>query len=278
MVFAATGGSSSGSTETTCFGGSLVLFGGLGSDSSVVVEGDIEKDSMPLNDLWVLSPVSSSLLGSGAGSGAEEGGISRATDDSEALAAWSLVMLEGVGPSPRSLSALAVRRLPPHFYSSDEDECDGNDRCDRGQESHGIAELFIFGGYGLVELPGSTIAGDCDDVGQDSDEEGDIIMAYIDDLWGLSLKVQEPTEEAIDANVDADSNTFPPSDYVVSADGIGWVNEEGMGFTGPSPVEGRNGHTLTCCGNRLVLFGGFVGDGFDQGVHVAEVPSVTSLE
>lgn len=45
-----------------------------------------------------------------------------------------------------------------------------------------------------------------------------------------------------------------------------------MGFPGESIVEGRNGHTLTWCGDKLVLFGGFVGDGFDSGVHVAEPP------
>lgn len=253
------------------------MFGGLGGDGSMGAEGDAEEDRMPLNDLWVLSPVLSLMLGLGAGSG-PEGGITRVAGDSQTLPVWSLVMLEGVGPSPRSLSALAARRPPPHFCSSDGDESDGNDRCDRERESHGTAELFIFGGYGLVELPSGTGAGNSVNVEQDSDEEGDIIMAYIDDLWGLSLNVQRSSEEGVDANVDTVSNTSAASDCVVTAGGIGWVDEEEMGFAGPSSVEGRNGHTLTWCGDKLILFGGFVGDAFDAGVHVAEVPSMAALE
>ena len=133
-------------------------------------------------------------------------------DDSVTPPVWSLVLFDGVGPSPRSLAALSPRP------------------CGR--------DLFLFGGYGLVELPVTRDA---------NNDGGDIITAYIDDLWMLSL----------------DGGVAPSPE---------WVDEEGMGFAGESIVEGRNGHTLTWCGDKLVLFGGFVGDGFDASLHVAETP------
>ena len=81
-----------------------------------------------------------------AAAGEGEGGCPRV---------WSLVMLNGVGPSPRSLAALTPRPC-------------GND-------------LFLFGGYGLVELPSPPpCAGDgvASDAEEDSGEEesADIIM------------------------------------------------------------------------------------------------------
>lgn len=132
-------------------------------------------------------------------------------------------MLEGIGPSPRSLSALSPRP--------------------------GDTDLFLFGGYGLVELPGNS--GDLSaSEGDDESEGDDIVVAYIDDLWMLNLNEGVPSKPQ-------------------------WVDEEGMGFAGESIVEGRNGHTLTWCGHKLVLFGGFVGDGFDASLHVAEPSSLT---
>lgn len=165
-----------------------------------------------------------------AAAGEGEGGCPRV---------WSLVMLNGVGPSPRSLAALTPRPC-------------GND-------------LFLFGGYGLVELPSPPpCAGDgvASDAEEDSGEEesADIIMAYIDDLWRLDL--------ARGGGGGSGSSGGSSS----SASSTRWVDEEEMGSVGCSIVEGRNGHTLTWCGDTLVLFGGFVGDGFDAGLHIAKPP------
>ncbi|CAM9987661.1 unnamed protein product, partial [Hapterophycus canaliculatus] len=212
----------------------LVLFGGLGYAQNE----EEEEDTMPLNDLWVWSP------GGGGGGGGGGFATSHGTGGGEGLlswdggGAWSLVVLDGVGPSPRSLAAVvsAPRRPDP---SRGGGGGGGND--------NGVADLFLFGGYGLVELGGMV-----DDGGAKEEEEegGEIIMAYIDDLWRLTLGGGTAT-------------TVP----------LRWANEAEMGFAGESIVEGRNGHTLTWCGDDLVLFGGFVGDGFDAGVHVAEPPS-----
>lgn len=197
------------SVERSSTLGSLVLFGGLGQNSG----GSDGEGAQPLNDLWVLSSVTEEWLRSLRGTG--EGGCSTPV--------WSLVVLEGIGPSPRSLSALSPRP--------------------------GDTDLFLFGGYGLVELPGNS--GDLSaSEGDDESEGGDIVVAYIDDLWMLNLNEGVPSKPQ-------------------------WVDEEGMGFAGESIVDGRNGHTLTWCGHKLVLFGGFVGDGFDASLHVAEPSSLT---
>lgn len=182
---------------------------------------------MPLNDLWVLSPTNA--LGSGAGlddtvTVAAEG---NGSTDTYLSCVWSLVLLDGVGPSPRSLASLTP--------------------------TPGSGDLFLFGGFGLVELPATAGSKGAIADGREEEEEeegGEIIMAYIDDLWRLSL-----------------------GGGAISASSTEWVDEEGMGFAGESIVEGRNGHTLTWCGEKLILFGGYVGDGFDGGVHAAEAPS-----
>ena len=182
------------------------------------------------------------LTGSTGGDGAAtagegEGGSPRV---------WSLVMLNGVGPSPRSLAVLTPR------------PCGG--------------DLFLFGGYGLVELPAPCASvGVASDAEDDSGEEesADIIMAYIDDLWRLELA----------AGGGGDSGSGCSGGSSSSSSNTRWVDEEEMGYAGCSIVEGRNGHTLTWCGDTLVLFGGFVGDGFDAGLHIAKPPRPpTSLE
>lgn len=204
------------SAEGCSASGSLVLFGGLGH---AVESGDDGEDTMPLNDLWVLSPSSAGRGNTAASLEIALAGVDGGVEDSCSRPTWALVLLDGVGPSPRSLATLSPRPC-------------GSD-------------LFLFGGYGLVELPGSG----------DAEEEGGgaIIVAYIDDLWRLGLGAIAGSGSS---NGGGDS---------------GWVDEQGMGFAGESMVEGRNGHTLTWCGEgKLVLFGGFVGDGFDATVHVAE--------
>ena len=81
--------------------GSLVVFWGLGEDDEEESEESEEPgeghEMVPLNDLWVLSPVSprESLDGGGVE------GASRPV--------WSLVVLDGVGPSSCSLAALIPR-------------------------------------------------------------------------------------------------------------------------------------------------------------------------
>lgn len=210
--------------------GSLVLFGGLGHDAGE--DGDAE-DVALLNDLWVWSPSGprvGSTGGDGAAAAGEGGGVCSGV--------WSMVMLNGVGPSPRSLAALTPRPS-------------GGD-------------LFLFGGYGLVELPSPPcrssdgVASDAADDDSGEEESADIIMAYIDDLWRLDL-----------------AGGGGSSGGAVSTR---WVDEEEMGSAGCSIVEGRNGHTLTWCGDTLVLFGGFVGDRFDAGLHIAKPPPPRSLE
>lgn len=157
-------------------------------------------------------------------------------------------MLNGVGPSPRSLAVLTPR------------PCGG--------------DLFLFGGYGLVELPSPPCDSDgvASDAEDDSGEEesADIIMAYIDDLWRLDLA---------GAGNGSGSSGGGGGGSSSIASSTRWVDEEEMGSVGCSIVEGRNGHTLTWCGDTLVLFGGFVGDGFDAGLHIARPPRPpTSLE
>lgn len=281
LVHATIGGESPESTETSSFDGSLVVFGGLGSDETAKIEG--EEECMPLNDLWVLSPASPATLSKGGEAAATP---AAGHSSNQTLPLWTLVLLDGVGPSPRSLSALAARRPPSIAVNSDDDGDDDNCSESYGHDTardsnRRTAELFIFGGYGLVELPSDKDGKRHDDShGQDSDEDGEIIMAYIDDLWGLSLMLPRRGGESVDGcSVNSNSKTScASSDCVGPASENGWVDEEQMGYPGTSPVEGRNGHTLTWCGDKLILFGGFVGDGFDAGVHVAEVPSVSTVE
>lgn len=185
---------------------------------------------MPLNDLWVLSRVVPVTLGGDGGLGSDG-----SMHDRDGPGVWSSVILNGVGPSPRSLAALSS----PHPGSGD---------------------LFLFGGYGLVELP-APVSADADG----EDDCVDIIMAYIDDLWRLDIP--NPNERR-DGCGEGDGSENEPR--------IQWVDEDDMGFPGESIVEGRNGHSLTWCRGKLVLFGGFVGDGFDASVHVADAPSSSS--
>lgn len=268
-------GRSSGNPSSV---GSLVLFGGLGINGSIAAA-DAEEEPMPLNDLWVLSPASASYFG--VGSEVKECSVAPAMGNSQALPVWSSVMLDGVGPSPRSLSALVTRRPPSLCFGVEDGTRGVRDHVDdvsREENWNETAELFLFGGYGLVELPSDGVEGSAD---EDSDEGESIIMAYIDDLWGLKLQVGRST-----ANI-ADADDREKKDHATEAGAcgngvgsvsVGWIDEQGMGFAGPSPVEGRIGHTLTCCGDKLILFGGYVGDGFDYGVHVAETPSLAALE
>lgn len=212
----------------------MVLFGGLGGandddDDDAAGEEEEVEETVPLNDLWVLSPVA--------------GGEHRSVYSDGG--AWSLVMLDGVGPSPRSLAALVPPRRP----------C-----CDT---DNGDADLFLFGGYGMVEIPNSGGGGGGMMDGAEEDDETEIIMAYIDDLWRLSLGTGGGGNSAGGLAAAAAGTT---------AAATKWADEADMGFPGESIVEGRNGHTLTWCGDKLVLFGGFVGDGFDAGVHVAQPP------
>ena len=218
-----------------------MIFGGLGhtngggdGGSGGEEDGEEEQEMMPLNDLWVFSPASAA--GAGGGLGLASGG-----------GQWSLVVLDGVGPSPRSLAAIVSPKLP----------CGGG-----GGGGNDGADLFLFGGYGLVEIP----TGGGGMVGDDEEEEGgEIIMAYIDDLWRLSFG-----RGGGGGSADGASERNATSAGSLDTE---WADEADMGFPGESIVEGRNGHTLTWCGDKLVLFGGFVGDGFDAGVHVAEPPS-----
>jgi hypothetical protein len=113
---------------------------------------------------------------------------------------WEPLHLEGSGPSPRSRVSWTVS----------------------GQV------VFLFGGRGLAELPTSN---------EDADE-GEVQVAYLDDLWALDL-----TNKA-------------------------WYNEEDMGYEGESPVEGRAGHCLVASSGQLILYGGFVGDGFDDKFYI----------
>ncbi|CAN0381140.1 unnamed protein product [Ectocarpus fasciculatus] len=231
LAFAARSADSSAiDTTSSSSAGTLVVFGGLGH---VDHDDGFEEETMPLNDLWVLHLTAAAVgLGPGSGGGASDG----EEGYSVLRCVWSSVLLDGVGPSPRSLAAIVA---PRQRY--------GNTNSGSNEDG---ADLFLFGGYGLVELSGSGMVVD----GAEEEEEGgEIIMAYIDDLWRLSL-----------GGGGDDADVSAPTE---------WVNEAGMGFAGESIVEGRNGHTLTWCGEKLVLFGGFVGDGFDAGVHVAEPPS-----
>lgn len=232
---------------------SLVLFGGLGyteRDGGGVVEEEEEEDTMPLNDLWVWSPATTAGTPAAAAAAAmsdDMGGaesIIWSGDGGGGGGVWSLVVLDGVGPSPRSLAAIvsAPRR------------------------HNGVADLFLFGGYGLVELGRPVDDGAPEEQEEDDEEGGEIIMAYIDDLWRLTLGSGGAGIASGTASTGGVAPAVP----------LRWDNEAEMGFAGESIVEGRNGHTLTWCGEKLVLFGGFVGDGFDAGVHVAEPPSSPS--
>eukprot|EP00903_Cladosiphon_okamuranus_P015393 g14217.t1 len=218
--------------------GRLVLFGGLGhadadggGDRTDRQEVGEELETMPLNDLWVFTP-SSGAGPHGQGPGSGGGG-------------WSLVMLDGVGPSPRSLAAVVSPRRP----------------CGGGSED---ADLFLFGGYGLVEIPAGGGEVVDDGAEQEEEEEGvEIIMAYIDDLWRLNFGRGEGGSSSLGADTANERNAALDPE---------WADEADMGFPGESIVEGRNGHTLTWCDDKLVLFGGFVGDGFDAGIHATSSP------
>ena len=50
-----------------------------------------------------------------------------------------------------------------------------------------------------------------------------------------------------------------------------WFDEYSLGFTDESPIEGRRGHSLTVCNSTLLLYGGFVGDGYDGAVYGADI-------
>ncbi|CAM9704617.1 unnamed protein product [Scytosiphon promiscuus] len=237
----------------------LVLFGGLGyaetQGGGVISDDEEEEDTMPLNDLWVWYPASGGGGGGGNGSPAAVAASSAAfhgTGGGEGAPSsgggvWSLVLLDGVGPSPRSLAAAVPAPRRPN--------------CGGGGNDSSVADLFLFGGYGLVELGGTADDGGSEE--EQEDEGGEIIMAYIDDLWRLTLGIGGTATANGTSSVDGGGGAAVP---------LGWANEADMGFAGESIVEGRNGHTLTWCGDKLVLFGGFVGDGFDAGVHVAEPP------
>ncbi|KAG5190784.1 hypothetical protein JKP88DRAFT_266775 [Tribonema minus] len=153
-------------------------------------DADAEPDMAPLNDLWVLSRVE----------------VDDASVPGQWL--WSMVLMDDIGPSPRSDTAMAALL-----------------------DGEGL--IFLFGGHGLVELPGSS------DVG--NEEEGVITMAYLDDLWALDLSARR------------------------------WLDESALGYPGESPIEGRSGHSLTPCVDQLVLYGGLVGDGYDGAVYAADL-------
>lgn len=205
-----------------------------------------EEETMPLNDLWVMSPTTTTVPG-GGGEGEEE-----RENFLRVCGVWSLVMLDGIGPSPRSLAAFVSG-------SGDGGGVDG-------------ADLFLFGGYGFVELPRNGHSMTADGREEEEGEGGDIIMAYIDDLWRLSLGGIETCGDGSGL----DDTLAAAAAAGSAAPAAEWTDEAGMGFPGESIVEGRNGHSLTWCGDKLVLFGGFVGDGFDAGVHVAGPPSSSS--
>lgn len=219
----------------------------MDSTNDDVEEGE-EEETMPLNDLWVMSPKASSAGSDGGGDGVNE---AEGADFSRVCGVWSLVMLDGVGPSPRSLAAIVSG-------SSGSGGGDG-------------ADLFLFGGYGFVELARNNSSMMADGHEQEEDDGGDIIMAYIDDLWRLSLGVGGNSGNGV--GIDGTPTAAGGDSATPAAE---WTDEAEMGFPGESIVEGRNGHSLTWCGDKLVLFGGFVGDGFDAGVHVARPPSSSS--
>lgn len=257
----------------------MVLFGGLGrvdNNNSDIGEGydDEEEEeegeeTMPLNDLWVMSPMTTVVAGGGGGGDNEDGG----GGFSRVCGVWSLVMLDGVGPSPRSLAAIV------------------SGSSSGGGDGGGVnsADLFLFGGYGFVELPrnsnsnntngssgSSSMMADGHEEEEDEEEGGDIIMAYIDDLWRLSWGVGGVNSNGSGSGIDGTLTAPAVAASGGSTPAAEWTDEAGMGFPGESIVEGRNGHSLTWCGDKLVLFGGFVGDGFDAGVHVARPPSSSS--
>ncbi|CAM9178585.1 unnamed protein product, partial [Choristocarpus tenellus] len=229
-------------SSTSMGEGTLAIFGGMGN-----LGGNMESDPVPLNDLWVCTNATRSGTGVGLG---------------ERSWNWSLVLLEGIGPSPRSLAALVAAM--PSDLSDVEEAHSGDDQIITE------ADLFVFGGYGLVELPPPDETRDSLQSNTDIIEDGGrIITAYLDDLWTLDLGRCHSGLDVVDSGR-------------VGEEGVedsrgrfrGWVDEAGMGFEGESPVEGRNGHSLVVCGRgrQLILFGGFVGDGFDSRVYSADLP------
>lgn len=53
-----------------------------------------------------------------------------------------------------------------------------------------------------------------------------------------------------------------------------WHDESALGYSDPSPIEGRAGHTLLACDDKLLLYGGFVGDGYDGAVYSANLAAI----
>ncbi|CAN0055074.1 unnamed protein product, partial [Discosporangium mesarthrocarpum] len=214
--------------------GALVVFGGQGHYGGI----GTGLDPVPLNDLWVFSPTSTALRTMPGNSG------------SLSLWRWSFISLDGIGPSPRSLGALtaAGRR-------------GGGGTHGAGAPISG-ADLYLFGGYGLAEGHSAGTEAGTD---LEEEQEGQIVLAYLDDLWALDLDLGgNAAEKRVGMPAGGSGGRY-----------LGWVDERGMGYEGESPVEGRNGHSLVVCGGRgnpgrLVLFGGFVGDGFDARVYVTE--------
>lgn len=189
----------------------FMVFGGLTTQAHAAAVDLNEEEStedmnedaeslVPLNDLWILTPVDAHT------------NVHTHTGAHTHTWTWSMLLLDGIGPSPRSQTSA----------------CSITCKFTEGEAGD---LFFLFGGHGLVELP------------QDEDEEEpNIITAYIDDLWVLDLKNER------------------------------WLDESMLGFEGESPIEGRSGHSLSaCCDTQLVLYGGFVGDGYDTKVYTADL-------
>jgi hypothetical protein len=74
-------------------------------------------------------------------------------------------------------------------------------------------------------------------------------MVYLDDLWALDITAKT------------------------------WCDEISMGYSDESPLEGRSGHTLSVTASdrsKLILYGGFVADGYDGSVYNADIATLTA--
>jgi hypothetical protein len=81
------------------------------------------------------------------------------------------------------------------------------------------------------------------------DDDTVITMAYLDDLWALDITAKT------------------------------WSDETSMGYSDESPLEGRSGHTLSTTvsdSSKLILYGGFVADGYDGSVYSADIATLTA--
>jgi hypothetical protein len=241
-------------------GGSVAAADSVADDDVMQVEStatdnaDTDDDSSaPLNDLWLCSKMNS---------------------DGD-LWTWSLLLIDGIGPSPRcSFSMVAVSNASATSSAT---------AAAASQQQHDI--VFLFGGHGLVELPAphatqvSAAAIYTDDTMYllmlncmyqcvrvqtliicayqtvpnlcllQSGGEGDdtvITMAYLDDLWALDITAKT------------------------------WCDERSMGYIDESKLEGRSGHTLSISDSKLILYGGFVADGYDGSVYSAEITTLTA--